>query len=234
MSDVTSQVIDNTKDLRRNFNGRGTSVVNINGQEFYSRTAGEHNFWLTLDNDMEFVSAMKFKLVIGTGRFSGGGGVDTGENLFPELQAWLDKYPVGSVVDTDGFYGAQCWDYANAFWKQQVGRTLVTKPGGNGKACQCWTISLDANSVGFTIIRNWSSLRPGDWVFWDCDSTRPDGHVAMCVSSMDSNGQYSFYGQNQGGTPVAAGGAAVSVAKFSVSGFLGGLRYKGWEQPNIM
>lgn len=233
MASLTGQVIDNTKDLNNRFNRRGATIVSVNGQEFFSRGNTEHNLWITLDNDLEFTSMMKFKLVVGTGRVSGGGGVDTGDNMFPELQAWMNKYPIGSVVDIDGYYGAQCWDYADAFWMQQVGRMLITRPGGNGNACDCWRVSLDVNSVGFVPITSWSALLPGDWAFWDCDASRPNGHVAMCVSGRDNNNQYLFRGQNQGGTPVAAGGAAVSDTVIGVNGFLGALRYKPWVKDLI-
>lgn len=234
MADLTSQVVDNTKDLRHNFNRKGTSVVTINGQEFYSRCKGEHNVWLTLDNDMTYVARMRFKLVFGDGRKSGGGGDPSsggtthGSGTYKTFQEFMDKYPPGTYVDTDGYYGAQCWDYANAFWMAQVNRTLQTKPGGNGRACDCWNISLNANKVGFTVISNWSDLKPGDWAFWDCGSVYPDGHVAMCVGPQSENGTYPFYGQNQGGIPVKTGGACVNQRSFGAVGFLGALRYNGW------
>lgn len=233
MSDLTSQVVENSKNLNRNFNRRGASTVVINGQEFYSRGKGEHNFWLTLDNDMEFVSSMKFKLVCGSGRSGGGGGggasgVVHGTNTYKSYREFMDKYPPGTYVDVDGAYGAQCWDYADAFWLAQVNRTLVTKPGG-GSACDCWNYSLDANKVGFTVIGNWADLKPGDWAFWDCDATRADGHVAMCTGPRNGDNTYPFYGQNQGGLPVASGGRAVSQANIGPAGFLGALRYNGWS-----
>lgn len=233
MSDLTNQVIKNTKDLGNNFNRKGSHIVTINGQEFYSQKKGDHKFWLTLDNDMEFVASMRFRFVCGAGSGGGGGGGGGGSNvahgtgLYKTYRDFMDKYPPGTYVDVDGYYGAQCWDYGDAFWLGQVNRTLMTKPGGNGNACDCWNYSLDANKVGFTVISNWSDLKPGDWAFWDCDGTHEFGHLAMCVGPQ-VNGMYPFYGQNQGGIPVAAGGACVSQANIGPAGFLGALRYNGW------
>lgn len=231
MADLTSQVIENTRKLNELYGRKAASIVTINGQEFYSRNKGEHNFWLTLGNDMEFVSMMKFKLIFGNGRSAGGGGGDSGlhgNGLYKTPMDWFDRYPPGTGVDVDGVNGFQCWDYADAFWLGQVNRTLVTRPGGNGNACDCWNISLNTNRVGFTVINNWSDLKQGDWAFWDCGGDFRYGHVACVFSGPNSDGTYNFYGQNQGGTPNITGGAAVSTAKLSATNFLGALRYNGW------
>lgn len=149
-------------------------------------------------------------------------------------KAGIDTVYVINLTGDHLYYGDNlkhhnCWDYADAFWVGQVNRTLQTRPGGNGNACDCWNISLDANKVGFIVINNWSDLKPGDWAFWNCTNRFPNGHVAMCVSPELEGGLRSFYGQNQGnGNPVANGGQAVSSQKFGPVDFLGALRYAEW------
>ena len=64
--------------------------------------------------------------------------------------------------NVDGYAGNQCWDYCALLW-WQYGLRLITKPGGNGKAIQCWTISKNQNAKPpFVAIEGVENIKRGD------------------------------------------------------------------------
>lgn len=233
MNDLTEQVIKNSKMLETLMSQRKHAIVRVCGEEHSCTGAGKATTWLSLDNDMAYVSEMKFKLVLGNPNSNGGGSTPIepsgsgqrpqrwGNNLWPNLNAFLNEYPLGTWVDCDGYYGAQCWDYANAFWTGQVNRRLET---GGGNARGTWTQRAVNAGNDFELVYNWSDLKPGDWAVW---GNGQFGHIAM-AKTRPSGSSCEFYGQNQGGAKVKNGGAAVNVTNLNSSGFLGAFRYKKW------
>ena len=224
---------------------RKHSVVRVCGEEHFCTGAGKATTWLTLDNDMAYVSEMKFKLVLGNPNSNAGGVLpDTptgtgnrpvvhGNNTWPTMQAFLEAYPVGAWIDVGNGLGAQCYNYAWAFWWGQVNRNLTTCEGGSpdycsGYARDLWKV-LNARRINagteFDLIYNWSEIKPGDWVIW---GNGQFGHVAM-AADYPSGSSCDFYGQNQGGAAVSNGGAAINVANLNSNGFLGAFRYKKWN-----
>lgn len=231
MNDLTHQVAQNTKLLQSLLSQRKHTIVRTCGEEHSANGSGSATVWLTLDNDMAYISEMKFKLVFGSPNSSttpsapSGSGQrpqQWGENTWPNMQSFLNAYPIGSYVDTDGYYGAQCWDYANAFWTGQVNRRLET---GNGQARGTWTLRAQNAGTEFSLVYDWNSIKAGDWIVWGGGTY---GHIAMAASAPVGS-TVACYGENQGGAPVAVGGAAVNLTTLTQANFLGAFRYKNWQ-----
>lgn len=234
MSDLTSQVVKNTRQLSAQMSQRKHCIVRVCGEEHIGEGSGQAQIWLTLDNDMAYIAEMKFKLVFG----NPGAGNTTptgsdfvrGTNTYPTFQSWVSKYPVGSAIDTDGAWGAQCWDYANAFWLAQVNRRLETGP--NHTAAECWTYSRTVNAGSdFDLITDWNQIKKGDWIVWTGGAY---GHIGMAYSDgPNGSGLIDVYAQNQGGLAWPTGGAAISSMQYArVQGsltFAGAFRYKKWH-----
>ena len=229
MSDLVNQVVKNTRQIDSNFSQRRHAVVRVCGEEHYAAGTGSADIFLTLDNDMAYISEMKFKLVFGSG--AGGGSMPTpsgadvirGYNTWATPDAFFAQYPEGTAIDVDGIYGAQCVDYANALWLGQVNRAIQS---GDGTARGIWTISRTVNAGSeFDLITDFSQLRKGDVVVWGNGTY---GHIAVAAGA-PSNGQIEVWGQNQGGIPWYSGGAAVNLVTFSSAGFLGAFRYRNWN-----
>lgn len=150
-------------------------------------------------------------------------------------QAFRDQMD-GNWVDVDGSYGAQCWDGCAVLWTK-LGWDLQTQPGGNGSAYQCWTVSRDYNTHPPTItqVTRLEDLRRGDVVVIRANVpgwTGSDGHIAYCDENMLGGELYiPIFGQNQGGTPVPAGGAVFNLSRIPSSSFLGAFRYDAWQSP---
>ena len=126
----------------------------------------------------------------------------------------------------DGFASSNCWDYADAFWVSQVNRTLKT--GTNHSAADTWYQNRAANALTeFALITDVTQIKKGDWLVLAA-SDRVLGHI--CLAAEDYNGTNSLqvYGQNQGGTPVPRGGAAISLETLTLTNFAGAFRYRGW------
>lgn len=134
---------------------------------------------------------------------------------------------IGKGYDMDGSYGAQCWDGADLFWEKQVGRRLMTKPGGNGVARQCWEVSRKYNAgTEFSLITDRNKILYGDWMVY---GGNPAGHIAMSVSK-NLGGYTRILGQNQGGAPYPGGGSKFNEINFSLNNFLGAFRFKYKEE----
>lgn len=223
MSDLVHQVVQNTRDQQADFSQRRAAVARICGEEHSAAGTGSATVFLTLDNDMAYISEMKFKLVLGTGGAStapNGASVHHGTHSWNSIEEFIAEYGVGIAVDTDGAYGAQCWDYANAFWLGQVNRVLQT--GANHAASETWTASRTVNAGSeFTLITNPNNIKRGDWVVWGGGSY---GHIALALAA-PSNGKIRIIGQNQGGLPWPTGGAAANEIEMSTANILGAFRY---------
>lgn len=230
MSSLQEMTARNSAQFQSDFNKRGTQMV----REFCSEhTATSHGgtaeIVLGYDTDLSLCTEWQFKLF-----FTGASNITfdpivQGNGIYKTYDAWVSAHPEGSYVNTDGSYGAQCWDYGSAFWLSQVNRQLET---GNGAAYGCWTLRRDVNAgTEFALITSWSQVKKGDWVIWDKGRFSGDewGHIAMAAEDVGSKGSALFWGQNQGGTPVVGGGSTINKTSHSSYKFLGVFRYKGWK-----
>lgn len=131
----------------------------------------------------------------------------------------------GKKYDMDGAYGAQCWDYADYFWLQQVGRQLST--GGTGCARGCWSVASARNANAgkeFELITAKNKIKYGDWVVLNDGQY---GHIGMVTAMNFSKGTVELQSQNQGVIRTK-----VTRVTFRLSGFLGAFRYKDFWKSN--
>jgi len=137
-------------------------------------------------------------------------------------QAFIDV-TLGGAYDMDGYPRTQkyqCWDYGDYFWVNQVGRALITKPGGYGSVRDCWIVSRTVNAGNdFILITDKKQLAVGDWCIFNGD----DGHIGIVREIIKPGEQIILQGENQGSIRVNA-------IQRSLSDFLGAFRYKGWQK----
>ena len=234
--DLTEQVVKNTKQLKAMQNQRRSTIVRTYGVEHTANFVnGVATFYLPVDTDMQYMSELKFKLLVGDVGSSGtiddptGGHVEPGTAQFSTMDAWLAAYPVGTYVEMDGWWGAQCWDYADAFWVSQVNRTLQT--GSHHSASDTWRQSRVVNAgTEFGTFSNKTLIKRGDWIVLS-GSADAVGHIALAAEDYNGTNSLQCYGQNQGGTPVPRGGAAINKTTLDISAFVGAFRYAGWNTP---
>lgn len=125
----------------------------------------------------------------------------------------MDRYPKNQPY--------QCWDYADYFWVNQVGRPLITKAGGNGSAKDCWNISRTTNAgKEFDLVTDKNKLKIGDWCIFGGGS---NGHVGIVKSIVRTGQLVVLQGENQGSIKVNA-------INYSLGNFLGAFRYKAWNK----
>lgn len=231
MASLQEMTARNAAQYQSDFNKRGTQMV----REFCSEhtataRGGKAQLVVGYDTDLSLCVEWQFKLY-----FTGASNIVydpivNGNGTYNTFEDFIAAYPVGSAVNTDGAWGAQCWDYGSAFWLSQVNRNLST--GGTGGAYGCWTAARDENAGSeFALITSWSQIKKGDWVVWDRGRFPDDdwGHIAMAAADASGSGPIDFYGQNQGGTPVVGGGATINVTSHTSYKFLGAFRYTGWK-----
>lgn len=239
-SDLTEQVVSNTRSIKSMQNQRRSTIVRTYGEEHTAEFVnGTATFYLPVDTDMQYMSELKFKLLVGEVGKSGtidnptGGSVTPGSGTYATMDAWLAAYPVGTYVDTDGWWGAQCWDYANAFWRSQVNRILQT--GSHHSASDTWRQSREVNAgTEFGTFSNKTLIKRGDWIVIS-SSVDAVGHIALAAEDYGTGSDPSrlkCYGQNQGGTPVPQGGAAINLVDLDITNFIGAFRYAGWTTNN--
>lgn len=229
---LINQVVDNTRNLSSMQNQRRSTIVRKYGEEHDADFVGDTaTFYLPVDTDMEYISELKIKLVLGTigsgGSNAGGSyaGAPHGVNLYSSFEAWITAYPVGTAVNVDGAYGAQCWDYAAAFWYGQVNRLLQTGP--NHSARECWTVNRTTNAGSeFDLITDKTKIKAGDWIVFGGGNY---GHIGMAAEDYKGINSIHLYGQNQGGQPMPQGGASINITVMSLENFLGAFRYKRWH-----
>ena len=132
-----------------------------------------------------------------------------------QLQFYLDFYNRwnGKYVDKDGYYGAQCWDGTAQYEEEVCGH--ITHTDIHGYACDIWE-SRKTNGILDNFVEV-SVMQAGDIaVFKKVPIYTPYSHIAIFHSDID--GTYGwFFGQNQGGTPVAQGGACFNLCKLPYS-----------------
>lgn len=226
MDDFIEQVANNT--ANRETTQRRAILVHTCSEEHSATTdSGRANLYFATDNLLIQQAEFKFKLIFNDG-IVGGGTWDgaKGINLYPNLSTWVQRWPLGSEIDTDGAHGCQCYDYASAFWWAQVNRALVTGP--NHLASECWTVSKEVNAgSAFDLITSWGELQPGDWVVWDSPST---GHIGM-VRSIEHDGvriwSQNYQDSSELGSPLSEDIIGANTGSLS---FLGAFRYKKWHE----
>lgn len=130
---------------------------------------------------------------------------------------------INKSYDMDGMYGKTCWDYADYFWLNQVGRALDT--GGTGQARGCWTVAAARKrnaGTNFDIVTNKKDLREGDWIITNGGKY---GHVGIITGIVKNGVTVKLQGQNQGTFK-----SKVTVINFGLGDFLGAFRYKEWTK----
>lgn len=232
-NELTEQVISNTRNIKSMQNQRRSTIVRTYGEEHTANFVnGTATFYLPVDTDMQYMSELKFKLLAGDVGSGGtidnptGGYVTPGTATYSTMEAWLTAYPVGTFINVDGYWGAQCWDYADAFWLSQVNRTLQT--GSHRSASDTWRQSRVVNAgTEFGTFSTKSLIKRGDWIVLS-GSADAVGHIALAAEDYNGTNYLECYGQNQGGTPVPQGGAAINKANLYIGDFVGAFRYAGW------
>lgn len=131
----------------------------------------------------------------------------------------IKRETLNKSYDLDGYYGAQCWDFACYVFEHYY----------NGKRIHCGAtgyvqdfatqkktngILNFMNDIGLNEI-----LQPGDVCVWGPCAAAPYSHVALYDSDNGSDEVY-FLGQNQNGASY------VTVSRISISGIIGVFRAK--------
>ena len=232
MTTVSGQTAKNAKALSVENNKRGATIVRVCGEEHFAISeGGTATTYLAHDNDMCFISDYKFKLVFGNGNSSSSDSnvpvsrdVIKGYGTWSSMAAFQSTYPLGSAIDVDGAYGAQCWDYASAFWWGQVNRGFAT---GGDNARGTWTRAREVNAgTEFDLIASWAALQPGDWIVW---GNGQYGHVAMAVGYPSGNTIRVWNQNGASGDAWPTGGKVVALDTCYQAGFLGAFRYRPWH-----
>lgn len=146
-----------------------------------------------------------------------------------ETPSAFKNYVLGKCLNTDGAYGAQCWDLTDVFWQNVAGRRAQTCGTGAAKgmiADGCWQKNAGSE---FIMIWDPTQLQAGDWVIF---TNGQWGHVGMALGTYN-NGYVTLLGQNQGGVACAGGGSAGNIVNISLKNFGGAFRYKPYEAARI-
>lgn len=134
----------------------------------------------------------------------------------------------GYCIDTDGWYGAQCWDLGNLFWQNVTNRSLSTCGTGAAKGIMnCWEYNAGDE---FDMVWDPAQIQTGDWVIF---GNGEFGHIGMAAGDYN-NGYVALFGQNQGGVACAGGGSTGNIINISLSNFTGAFRYKKYVKPIII
>lgn len=135
------------------------------------------------------------------------------------------NYTLGKCWNTDGYYGAQCWDLGDLFWQNYAGRNLSTC--GTGAAKGAWNCKDYNAGDEFELIYDKTKIQAGDWIIF---SSGTYGHIGMALGNYN-NGYVTLLGQNQGGGTCDGGGAATNIINISLASFSGAFRPKTYEEP---
>ena len=134
---------------------------------------------------------------------------------------------LGNGFNVDYAYGNQCWDLP-ALLYFQYGLTLVTRPGGNGTAADCWNISRQTNSKSpFVSLTGKENIKRGDILVWNSNQFSSTGHIAFADEDYNGTNEINCLGQNQGQT---SSGPA-NIANLNLANFLGIFRNGKWFTP---
>lgn len=139
-------------------------------------------------------------------------------------QAFKD-YTIGQCWNTDGYYGAQCWDLGDLFWQNYAGRNLSTC--GTGAAKGIWNCKEQNAGDEFELITDPTQLQVGDWVIFNNGTY---GHVGMALGGYNG-GYVALLGQNQGGYACEGGGSSTNIINISLKSFAGAFRPKSYIKP---
>lgn len=134
---------------------------------------------------------------------------------------------LGNGYNVDYAYGNQCWDLP-ALLYFQYGLTLVTRPGGNGTAADCWNVSRQTNSQApFISLTGKENVRRGDILVWNSNEYSTTGHIAFADEDYNGTNNIQCLGQNQGqGTSGPA-----NIVTLNFNNFLGIFRNTDWYIP---
>lgn len=135
------------------------------------------------------------------------------------------NYTINKCWNTDGYYGAQCWDLGDLFWQNYAKRSLNTC--GTGAAKGAWNCRTQNAGNEFELITNPRDLQLGDWIIFNNGQW---GHVGMAMGSYN-NGYIALLGQNQGGSACSGGGSSANIINISLSSFAGAFRPKTYKNP---
>lgn len=139
-------------------------------------------------------------------------------------QEWRDA-TLGNGYDVDYTYGNQCWDFCALLW-YQYGLRLITKPGGNGTAQDCWLVSRAANAVPpFEAVYNKQEIKRGDVVVLGATYGGGTGHIAFADEDYNGTDTMDLLGQNQGQGNLAPS----NVTPLNIARFLGAFRNTDWD-----
>lgn len=142
-----------------------------------------------------------------------------------ETYTQFKDYTLGKCWNTDGYYGAQCWDLGDLFWQNYSGRNLSTC--GTGAAKGAWDCKEINAGDDFELITNKEELQAGDWIIFN---TGQWGHVGMALGAYN-NGYIALLGQNQGGGYCEGGGSSTNIINISLKDFAGAFRPKTYIKP---
>ena len=142
-----------------------------------------------------------------------------------ETYTQFKDYTLGKCWNTDGYYGAQCWDLGDLFWQNYAGRNLSTC--GTGAAKGAWNCKEYNAGNEFDLITNKEALQAGDWIMFNGGQW---GHVGMALGSYN-NGYIALLGQNQGGAYCEGGGSSTNIINISLKDFAGAFRPKSYIKP---
>lgn len=131
------------------------------------------------------------------------------------------KAQVGTVVDFDGYYGAQCWDLFALFCSQAGYPVIYCTSTGYVK-----DLYNDRFTNGILIhYDEVSVMQLGDWCVWGNSAATPNSHVAMFVQD-NGNGTGQFLGQNQGAPTT-------NITTLPYAGTLGAFRPDCYNEDKI-
>ena len=132
-----------------------------------------------------------------------------------ELQRFIDKYN-NQYLNTDGTYGAQCWDLFDKFCQDydiEVSRYCSI----TGYVPDLFYLFDDYGYGAYFDKINVENLQVGDWCFWDYGNMK---HIALKV------GANTYFSQNPNPSQVIT---------LSPVGFIGGMRPKleNWTNEDV-
>lgn len=137
------------------------------------------------------------------------------------LEEFVKKY-LGTKVDYDHAYGAQCVDLFRQYAKEGLGIKEHTGPCATSGGAKDLFLDYDKMPIEkkyFSRSKGKSYL-PGDVLIWDKTDKNQYGHVAIFLAYLGKNGLLVF---EQNG--ITQAGAEIQIR--NRDNMLGYLRYKG-------
>lgn len=140
---------------------------------------------------------------------------------------------LGNGYDVDFLYGFQCVDLPKLLAGNAGRSNPYWKSGNLGYARDGW-LDIDSRNynmaVYFTPVYNKRDVRKGDIVVLDATTSNPYGHVAFATTDWNNSITYApLLGQNQV-NPNPTTGHVTTITSVNISTFLGGFRFKDWNQ----